>query len=94
VAIQDVFSADEAQNKAMKIERLQNRALSFKGALEKTSGGSRTQQASISSEQPPAHKAIDAPPVNPTTAAAPTTKAKENAYAKLGVSKCYRYGKP
>ena len=30
VTLQDVYSVDEAQNKAMKVERLQNKTLSFK----------------------------------------------------------------
>ena len=30
VALQDVYSVDEAQNKAMKVKRLQNKTLSFK----------------------------------------------------------------
>jgi len=41
-----------------------------------------------------AHKAIDAPPANPTTTAAPTIKGKENPYAKPRASKCYRCGEP
>jgi len=41
VAIQDVFSVDEAHNKTMKIERLQGRALPFKGVAERISGNTR-----------------------------------------------------
>ena len=43
VALQDLYSIDKAQNKAMKVERLQNKALPFKNAAERTSGGTRTQ---------------------------------------------------
>ena len=39
-------------------------------------------------------KVIDAPPTNPVTASAPTTKGKENLYAKPGVGKCYRCSEP
>ena len=44
VALQDLYSVDELQNKVMKIERLQNKAFLFKNATERTSGGTRTQQ--------------------------------------------------
>jgi len=41
-----------------------------------------------------ARKAIDAPPTNPATTFAPTTKGKENPYAKPRIDKCYRCGEP
>ena len=94
MAFQDMFSVNEAQNKVMRIERLQSRALPFKGAAEKTSGSKKIQQGFTSSERPLARKAIDAPPANPAMTAAPTTKSKENPYAKLGVGKCYRCDEP
>jgi len=50
MALQDLYSIDEAQNKAMKVERLQNKALPFKNAIEKIIGGTRTQQGSTSNE--------------------------------------------
>ena len=50
MAIQDVFYVDEAQNKGMKIERLQSRTLPFKGNTEKASDNIRTQEGSTSSE--------------------------------------------
>jgi len=43
VDLQDLYSVDEAQNKAMKVERLQNKTLPFKNATERTSDGTRTQ---------------------------------------------------
>ena len=43
VILHDVFSVDETHNKAMKIERLQNKALPFKSVVEKTSSSARTQ---------------------------------------------------
>ena len=89
MALQDVFSIDKAKNKVMKIERLQSRTLPFKGAAERTSDNTRAQQGSTSSERPPARKAIDTPPTNPTT---PTTNGKKNPYAKLGIGKVYKCG--
>ena len=83
VAFQDVFSVDEAQNKAMKIERLQRRALPFKGAAERASSNTRS---STSSERPPAFKAIDTHPANPLMTAAATIKSKENPYANPGLA--------
>ena len=59
VAIQDVFSANEAHNKAIKIERLQSRALPFKGAAKRTSA---TQELS---KVP--HQASDLQPVRRLT---------------------------
>jgi len=88
VALQDVFSVDEAQNKAMKIERLHNKTLPFKRAAERTSGNTRAQQGSTSSERPPARKAIDTPLAKPAMAVGLTTKGKENLYAKPEVGKC------
>jgi len=76
----------------MKIKMMQSRVLTFKGAPERISGNTRAQQDSSSSKRPPTHKAIDTPPANPVTAAAPTTKGKDNSYAKPGVGKCYRCG--
>jgi len=94
VGIQDLFSVDEARNKAMKIERLQSRVLPFKGAAERTSDNTRAQQGSTSSGRPPPRMAIDAPLANPTRTTAPIAKGKENPYAKQGVGKCYKCGEP
>jgi len=88
VALHDVLSVDRAYNKVMKIEGLQNRALPFKSAVERTFSSTSTQQDSTSSERPPARKAIDAPPVNPAISAALPAKGKENPYARLDVGKC------
>ena len=85
VALQDVFSIDKAENKVMKIERLHSRALPFKGATERTSGNTIAQQSFTTSERPSFRKAIDTPLANLAIAAAPTTKGKENPYAKPSV---------
>jgi len=41
--LQDLYCIDEAQSKAMKVERLQNKALPFKNTEERTSGGTGAQ---------------------------------------------------
>jgi len=76
----------------MKVEWLQNKALTFKNVVERISGGTRTQYGSASSKRPPARKVSDASLAKPTTTSAPTTKSKENPYAKSRVGKCYRCG--
>jgi len=43
VTLQDLYSVDKAQNKTMKVERLQNKALPFKNTAERTFGGIITQ---------------------------------------------------
>jgi len=60
VILHDMFSINEAHNKTMKIERLQNTASTFKSVAGKTSITIRTQQSSTSGDRPPAHKATDA----------------------------------
>ena len=82
----------EAQNKAMKIERLQIRVLLFKRAAGWKPGNTRAQQGSTSSEWPLAREAIDALRANSATTAAPTTKGNENPYVKPRIGKCYRCG--
>jgi len=94
VTLQDLYSIDEAQNKTMKVVRLQNKALPFKNTSKRTSGGTQTQWGSISNERTPAHKAIDVLPANPATTAVHATKCKNNSYAKPGVGKCYWCGEP
>jgi len=89
-----VFSVDEAHNKAMKVKRLQSRAIPFKSTAERTSGGIKAPSSSTSSEQPPASKMTDAPPANSATSATPIAKGKENPYTKPVVGKYYRYGEP
>ena len=81
VALQDLYFIDEAQNKAMKVERLQNKTLPFKNAVERTSSGIRTKQDSTSSERSPARKVFDAPLAISVTKSAPITKGKKNLYA-------------
>jgi len=46
--LHDMFSVDKAHKTVLKIERLQNRALSFKSIPEKTSSSSKTPQGSTS----------------------------------------------
>ena len=55
------ISIDEAYNKAMKIERLQSRALPFKSEAERTFSSAITLQDSASGEWPSGRKATDAP---------------------------------
>jgi len=74
--LHDVFSVDEAHNKTMKIEMLQNRASPFKSVAEKTSSNTRTQQSSTSGDRPPAHKATDAPTAKPVTTTTPLQRAR------------------
>jgi len=92
VILHDVFSINEAHNKAMKIERLQSRVVPLKSTVEKISGGTKTQQDFTSGERSLARKAPHASPASPATAAAPIAKGKENPYAKSDVGKCYRCG--
>jgi len=82
VTLQDLYYVDEVQNKAMKVERLQNKVLPFKNKAERISDRIRTQQNFTSNEWSLARKAIDATPANSTTKTAHTTKGKENLYAK------------
>ena len=58
VILHDVFSVDEAQNKALKIERLQSRAPPFKHLMpnEKPSGGKGIQLSSMTDDQPSAQQ--------------------------------------
>ena len=43
VVFQNLYFVDEAENKAMKVKRLQNNVLSFKNTSERTYGGTQTQ---------------------------------------------------
>ena len=88
--LHNIFSIDEVHNKAIKIERLQNRASPFKSVAKKTWGSIRTQQSFTSSDRPPTHKATGAPTANPVMTAAPATMSKENPNTKPGIGKCYR----
>jgi len=65
VILHNVFSVDEAHNKAMKIERLQSKILPLKSIAKKTSQQYKTQQGSTSGERPLIRKATDAVTVNP-----------------------------
>ena len=85
VILRDVFSVDEAQHKFIKIEKLQNRASTFKSVAEKTSN-TRTQQSSTVGDWPPVQKAPSASTMNPITTASPTAKGKENPYARSALA--------
>jgi len=87
VILHDVFSVDEAYKKVMKIKRLQNKDLPFKSIAKKTSNSTRTQQSFTFGDRTPAHKATDILIAKLVTTTAPTTKGKENSYAKPGVGK-------
>ena len=89
-----MFSVDEGNNKAMKIERLHSMAPPFKCPmlLEKPLGGDGIQPSSTTVDQPPTQQAVKAPMstsiINPAV-----EKGKENPYTKLGINKCYKYNK-
>jgi len=93
VILHDVFSVDEAHNKAMKFERLQNRGSLFKSIAENL-------QQYKSSAGP--HRASNLLPVKRLTPLRPTRqqkpppqqKDKENPYAKPGVAEYYRCSEP
>jgi len=95
VAILDVFSVDEAQNKTMKIKRLRSRALPSRRPLsiKEPIGDDRVPPSSTTTGQPivqPSAKASTLTPItNPVIA-----KGRDNPNTKHGVSKCYRCGKP
>jgi len=93
VAIQDVFSVNEAQNKVMKIGRLQSRAPPSRCPLsiEEHVGDDGVPLSSTTTGQP-----IVQPPAKAFTSTPTTTpviaKSKDNHYTKLGVGKSYRCG--
>jgi len=92
VIIHDVFSVDEVHNKALKIERLHNRAPLFRcpTPIEESTSGAGVQLASTTVD----HQSTNVLTSEPTTSTATTAKSKENPYIKPRVGKCYRCGKP
>ena len=92
VAIQDMFYVDEAQNKAMKIERLQNRAPPSRHSLsiEEPVGNDEVPPSFTTTGQPivqsPAKSLYIDTNNNPND-----RKSKDNPYTKHGVGKCYRW---
>ena len=90
VILHDVFSIDEAHNKAMKIDRLHSRAPPFRRPmlLEEPLWGEGIQPSSMTVDQPPTQQTVKAPMSTPTTNPA-VAKGKENSYTKPGISKCY-----
>ena len=93
VILHDVFSIDEAHNKILKVERLQNRALLFRRPtpIKESTSGIRVQSGSTMIDWP-AHQSTNAPASAPTTSTPTTAKNKENIYIKPKVGKCYRCG--
>jgi len=91
VILHDVFSVDEAHNKAMKNERLHSRVPPFKRPmlLEKSLGGDGIQPNSMTVDQPPTQQAVKAPMSTPTTNSV-VAKGKKNPYTKPEIDKCYR----
>jgi len=88
-----VFSIDEAHNKALKIKRLQSRALPFKRStpIKKSASGIGVQLSFTMIDQSPTHQSINVPASARVTTVV-TIKSKENLYAKPGVGKCYSCG--
>jgi len=94
VILHDVFSVNEAHNKALKVERLHNRAPFFKRPtpIEDSTCGTRVQLGSTTVDRSPAHQSTNVLASAPTMSTAATAKNKENSYIKSGVGKCYRCG--
>jgi len=92
VILHDVFSIDEAHNKALKIERLQSRAPPFRRPvpIEESASGTRVQLSSTTVDRPPARQSTNAPVSAPATTIAAAAKSKENSYAKAETGKYYR----
>ena len=86
----DVFSIDEAHNKALKIERIQSRSLPFRCStpIKKSASGIGVQPSFTMIDQSPTRQSTNVPASARVTTAV-TVKRKENLYAKPGVGKCY-----
>ena len=93
VIIHNVFSIDEPHNKALKLERIQNRASLFKRPtpIQKSTSATRVHPGSTMVDRSPAHQSAVLASA-PTTSTAATTKNKENPYIKHDVGKYYRCG--
>jgi len=95
VAIQDMFSVNEVQNKPMKIERLRSKAPPSRRPLsiEKPIGDNGIPPNSTMACQPMVQPTAKASTSTPATTLA-FTKSKDNTYTKPKVSKYYRCGEP
>ena len=95
VILHDVFFIDEAHNKALKIERLQSRAPSFRRPMliEESANGTGVQPSSAMVDRQPTHQLNNAPALAPATTTIAAAKSKKNPYAKFGVGKRYSCGK-
>ena len=93
VAFNDVFAVDEAHNKAMKIGRIQSRALLFRRQLliEEPAEGDEVQPSSTMADQPLVQLTTKTSTLTTTPA---VTKKKDNSYSKPVIGKCYRCGEP
>ena len=94
--LDDVFSADEAHYKALKVKRLQSRTLPFRHPtpIEKLTSDARIQMSFTTVDRPPARQSTNTSTSVPAPTTAAAAKRKENPYAKLGVGECYRRGEP
>ena len=92
----DVFSIDDAHNKALKVERLQSRASPFRQStpIEESASDVGVQLSFTTVDCQPARHSTNAPaPASAKTITA-AAKSKENPYAKPRVGKCYTCREP
>ena len=91
VAFHDMFSIDEAHNKAMTIERLQSRAPPSKRQLsiEEPEEGNLVQLSSTTAGQPLVQPTAKSSTSTPTTTPA-VARSKDNPYSKPEIDKCYK----
>ena len=96
VILLNVFSVDEAHNKAIEIERLQSTSPSFRhpALIEESTSDVGVQSSPTMVNRPSAHQSTNTSASAPTTTTVAAAKSKENSYAKPGVGKCYRCGEP
>jgi len=85
---------NEAHNKALKIERLQNRAPPFRCStpIENSASGVEVQLSFTTVDRLLARESTNSPASAPTTITIAVVKSKENPYTKPEVGKCYRCG--
>jgi len=91
VILHNVFSIDEAHNKALNIERLQNRTSLFRRSrlIEKSTSGAGVQPSTTMVDQPPIRQSTNAYTSAPEITIVAAAKSKEISYTKLGVDKYY-----